>query len=240
MNCEWALQCCRAVKKTRCSLFFVFALSFLSFVCLCCVFVSVLLYLFFVFALSLPCLYFVFLKRWLITGPACGNLSEWLLPLFVFALSLFRFYFVFSLYLLCLCWLQDLLVAISLSGCCPLTWRSSIWDPPAFCQYTHLDQSRIIISSFLSIYKSLPHPDQSCIIFVYHGPWILLYHLLHGTSIFWVNSRLWNMCLKMPFEGEASLHSQLVNHKSQVTIEFQSGEGVYVADFSFSRLVLIM
>ena len=80
MNCEWALQCCRAVKKTRCSPFFVFALSFLSFVCLCCVFVSVLLYLFFVFALSLPFLYFVFLKRWLITGPACGNLSEWLLP----------------------------------------------------------------------------------------------------------------------------------------------------------------
>ena len=68
MNCESALQC-RAVKKTRCSIFFVFALSFLSFVCLCCVFVLVLLCLFFVFALSL-----------LITGPACGNLSEWLLP----------------------------------------------------------------------------------------------------------------------------------------------------------------
>ena len=41
------------------------------------------------------------------------------------------------------------------------------------------------------------------------------------------------MSLKMPFEGEASLHSQ-------VTIEFQSGEDVYVADFSLSRLVLIM
>ena len=176
MNCESALQC-RAVKKTRCSIFFVFALSFLYFVCLCCVFVSVLLCLFFAFVLSLPCLFFVFLKRWLITGPDCGNLSALVRICFVFVSVLLCLFFVFALSLL-------------ITG--PACGNLSEWLLPAHLKKFHLGST-----SFLSIYTSgsITHHHQQLFVNIQKPPTSgsIMHHICLSWSMdTFISSFTWN------------------------------------------------